>query len=55
MESVVYIMCCISIYLILYKPEKEKLAFRLLAVSAIASAILFVMASARSIAPVVAM
>lgn len=55
MESVVYIMCCIGIYLALCKPEKEKLAFRLLAISFAASAILFLMAGAKSIAPTVAM
>lgn len=53
MEFVFYSLCAIALALVLFKPEKEKLAFSLLVGSFAFSVLMFFMASATSIVPAV--
>ncbi|CAB0665894.1 hypothetical protein FRC0484_00945 [Corynebacterium diphtheriae] len=52
-EFVFYSLCAASLFFVLLKPHKEKLAFGLLVASFAMSVLMFFMASATSIVPAV--
>ncbi|CAB0701729.1 hypothetical protein FRC0081_01501 [Corynebacterium diphtheriae] len=53
MEFAFYSLCAASLFLVLLKPHKEKLAFGLLVASFAMSVLMFFMGSATSIVPAV--